>query len=194
MEAISNAASGTSLRSPSRRTSARVRDLVSADRGALAEMLARLSPETIRRRFHAPYPRVPGWALDGFLGTMGRDRASLVAAVRGEIVGHAMYVGLGDGREAEVAIVVEDRWQSRGIGKLLLAALAAEAKSRGVEVFVCYTLAENRRAGRLISSVFEEVGTTVAGSQYELRARLRSLKPPDGTAPRPASSSVDAGR
>lgn len=144
-------------------------------------MLARLSPETIRQRFHAPYPRVPEWALDGFLGTVGRDRGSLVAAVGDEIVGHAMYVELGDVREAEVAIVVEDRWQSRGIGKLLLAALAAEARDRGIEVFVCYTLAENRRAARLISAVFEEVGTTVAGDQYELRARLRSLKLPGGT-------------
>ena len=86
-----------------------------------------------------------------------------------------MYVGLGDGREAEIAVVVEDGWQSRGIGKLLLGALAAEARGRGVEVFICYTLAENRRAARLISAVFEEVGTTVAGAQYELRG---SLNPP----------------
>jgi GNAT superfamily N-acetyltransferase len=175
LEAVSKQAAGTSVRSPRRR--AAVRGLVSADRGALAAMLARLSPETIRLRFHAPYPRVPEWALASFLGAVGRDRGALVAVAGGEIVGHAMYLGLGDGREAEFAAVVEDRWQSRGIGKLLLAALAAEAKGRGVEVFVCYTLAENRRAARLISAVFEEVGVTVSGTQYELRARLGSMKP-----------------
>ena len=83
MEAVSNPAAGASVRSPSRRTAARIRDLVSADRGALAEMLARLSPETIRLQFHAPYPRVPEWALDSFAGALGRDRGSLVA-VAGE--------------------------------------------------------------------------------------------------------------
>ena len=153
--------------------------MVSADRAALAEMFARLSPETIHRRFHAPYPRVPGWALDRLIGAVGRDRGSLVAVVGARIVGHAMNVGIGDGREAEVAVVVEDGWQSRGVGKLLLAALATEARGRGVEVFTCYTLAENLRAVRLISAVFDEVETRVAGPQYELRAPLGSLKSVD---------------
>lgn len=174
MEAISNPAAGRATQLPVHGTGVCIRRMGSADRGALAEMFARLSPETIHRRFHAPYPRVPGWALDRFIGT-GRDQRSLVAVVGARIVGHAMYVGLDNGREAEVAVVVEDGWQSRGIGKLLLAALATEARSRGVEVFICYTLAENRRAGRLISAVFDEVDTRVAGLQYELRAPLWSL-------------------
>jgi GNAT superfamily N-acetyltransferase len=172
---------GTSVRSPSRRAAVHIRDLIGADRGALAEMLARLSPETIRLRFHAPYPRVPEWALESFLEAAGPNRRSLVAVAGDEIVGHAMYVGIGDACEAEFAVVVEDRWQSRGVGKLLLAALAAEARERGVEFFVCYTLAENRRAARLVSAIFGEVGTTVSGTQYELRAPLGSLKPVDRT-------------
>ena len=53
-----------------------------------------------------------------------RDGGSLVAVAGGEIVGHAMYARENGDDEAEVAVVVEDRWQSRGVGKLLLAGLA----------------------------------------------------------------------
>ena len=122
-----------------------VRSVSSGDVERLRRMFSRSSPGTIYRRFHSPYPRVPGWALER-LGNLGnvdhRDAEFLVATVGDEVVGHAMYVRAGDGREAEAAIVVEDGWQSRGIGKLLLSRLAAEARWRGIEVFVCVTLAE----------------------------------------------------
>ena len=159
-----------------------VRSVSSGDVERLRRMFSRSSPGTIYRRFHSPYPRVPGWALER-LGNLGnvdhRDAEFLVGTVCDEVVGHAMYVRAGDGREAEAAVVVEDRWQSRGIGKLLLSRLAAEARWRGIEVFVCVTLAENRRAFLLVASVFDEVGYALEGGSYVLRAPLRSLKPRD---------------
>lgn len=52
--------------------------------------------------------------------------------------------------EAEVAIVVEDRWQSRGVGKQLLFELAEDAKRQGVEASFCMFLFENRVVPRLV--------------------------------------------
>ncbi len=153
-----------------------VRSVSSGDVERLRRMFSRSSPGTIYRRFHSPYPRVPGWALEHLGNVDHRDAEFLVATVGDEVVGHAMYVRAGDGREAEVAVVVEDRWQSRGIGKLLLSRLAAEARGQGIEVFVCVTLAENRRAFLLVAAVFAEVGHTLEGGSYVLRASLRSLK------------------
>jgi GNAT superfamily N-acetyltransferase len=60
------------------------------------------------------------------------DKEALVAPARDEIVGHAMYARQ-EAREAEMAIVVEDRWRSRGIGRLLLSRLAEEAGRWGIE-------------------------------------------------------------
>jgi GNAT superfamily N-acetyltransferase len=52
-----------------------------------------------------------------------------VAVAGTEIAGQAMYVrDPRDGREAEVAAVVEDRHQSGGVGRLLLSEIAAEAR------------------------------------------------------------------
>ena len=40
-----------------------------------------------------------------------------------------MYVRPGNGREAEAALIVEDAWQSKGIGGLLLGDLGEEAST-----------------------------------------------------------------
>ena len=85
-----------------------VRPVSPGDEEGLGEMLSRLSQESIYLRFHAPYPRVPGWAVASFADANRPDGESLVAVADGEIVGHAMYVRQG-AEEAEIAVVVEDR-------------------------------------------------------------------------------------
>lgn len=158
-----------------------VRALTSGDAERLGRMFSRSSPATIYRRFHSPFPRLPEWALERLTGVdhrdaESRDAESLVAVVGDEVVGHAMYVRSEDGGEAEAAVVVEDGWQSRGIGKLLLGGLAMEGRRRGIETFTCVTLAENRRAFLLVAAVFAEVGYALEGGSYVIRAPLRSLK------------------
>ena len=75
-----------------------VRPVRSEDEDGLRGMLSRLSPEAIYLRFHAPYPRVPAWAVAAFAdaataatgspslrgGRRGR-RARHVRALRGRV-------------------------------------------------------------------------------------------------------------
>ncbi len=153
-----------------------IRSVSAGDKAALRRMFCRLTSQTIYRRFHTPYPSVPGWMLDLMIDVDHRDREALVAVAGGEIVGHAMYVRE-DGGEAEVAVAVEDRWQSKGVGKLLLSDLAREASRRGIETFTGLALGENRRVLDLISAVFAEVGYTIRDGHYVIRVPLRTLKP-----------------
>ena len=52
----------------------------------------------------------------------------------------------------EIAIVVEDGWQHRGLGSLLLdALLAAAAERRNLRVFTADVLADNRPMLRVLS-------------------------------------------
>lgn len=113
------------------------------DREKLRVMFARSSPETIYRRFHIPYPEIPEWMLSLMLGTDRLDKEVLVAVAEERIVGHAMYVRLGDDAEAEMAITVEDRWQSMGVGKSLLLELAQRARLRDIETFTGEVLGHN---------------------------------------------------
>jgi acetyltransferase len=78
-------------------------------------------------------------------------RAAIVAAgPDGELVGVARYGCSPGGDEAEIALVVEDAWQHRGLGTILLSALLDHAESRGITRFLAYVLADNRRMLGLI--------------------------------------------
>ena len=120
-------ASVTSKRSPSAQA-IRVRVVSPGDEEKLRIMVSRLWRETIYRRFHAPYPRLPGWVLSRLAEAGRYDGESLVAIMGDEILGHTMYLRVDNGRETEVALIVEDAWQPKGIGKLLLTEMAEEAR------------------------------------------------------------------
>ena len=113
------------------------------DGEALRAMFSRTSSETIYRRFQLPYPEVPQWMVALMLGD-DHHKEALVAVTEEKVVGHAMYVRLEYGTEAEIAIIVEDGWQSKGVGKSLLSELARRARPRGVETFSGEVLATNR--------------------------------------------------
>ncbi len=151
------------------------RTVSAGDQDRLRAMLSRLSRETIYLRFHSPYPRVPEWALTLLAKADQHGGQALVAAVGEEVVGHAMYVQLEE-RDAEIAIVVEDRWQGLGIGKLLLLKLTEAARRRGIETFVCACLAENRRVPRLINSVFAEAAYEMNDGTRLARVSLHALR------------------
>ena len=139
-------------------------------------MLSRVSSETIYQRFHILYPEVPEQTLALMLDVDHPDKEFLVAVAEEEIVGHAMYVRLGDGREAEMAIIVEDGWQSRGVGRLLLSELAERARLRGIEAFTGEILGQNRRMGRL-AAMFARAAYTINDGLYHVRMSLRTLEP-----------------
>lgn len=79
---------------------------------------------------------------------------SLVAELAGEIIGMASYQTLDTPNRAEVAMIVADRCQSRGVGTLLLEHLVSGARQRGVDVFHAEVLAENSK----MLQVFTDIG------------------------------------
>ena len=155
-----------------------VRAVSSGDKDGLRGMFSRLSKKTIYQRFHMPYPRVPEWALASFMRA-DDQAASLVALVGDEIVGHAIYVLSNNGRDSEFALVVEDRWQSQGVGKQLLSELAERARHRGVETFTGEVLGENQRVLGLLNAVFVEVNYLMKDGVYHVRAPLRTSEEMD---------------
>src|SRR5215470_1272316 len=87
----------------------------------LERMFYRLSPDTIYFYLFVPVPRQPRWAerLGALARADGHDHYALVALAGGEIVGIARYDRGAVPEEAEFAILIEDAWQRRGLGKLL---------------------------------------------------------------------------
>ena len=151
-----------------------VRDLSAGDGPGLRAMFGKLSGETIYKRFHAPYPRVPEPMLVHLMGRGGGR--SLVAVAEGGVLGHALYAG-GSGCEAEVALVVEDGWQPRGTGKPLLSGLARKATGRGLESFTAEGHGGNRRVLGPADSVFAGARRTPRGGSYAMFMPLRGPRP-----------------
>jgi RimJ/RimL family protein N-acetyltransferase len=102
-----------------------------------------LSPETTRRRFFAIHPELSPDELYRFTHVDHTDREALVALVVDEIVAVARFDRIGRGPVAEIAFVVADEWQGRGLATLLLAKLADRAGAVGIDRFVAETLSHN---------------------------------------------------
>ncbi|HEX6756096.1 MAG TPA: GNAT family N-acetyltransferase, partial [Mycobacteriales bacterium] len=119
------------------------------DAARIVALHSRLSDRTIYLRYFGAYPRIPERDLRRLVQVDYVDRVALVAELGEEIVGVGRYDRIGSGGDAEVAFVVEDAHQGRGLGSVLLEHLAAAARERGIRRFVAEVLAENSRMVRV---------------------------------------------
>ncbi|MFM7535597.1 MAG: GNAT family N-acetyltransferase [Acidimicrobiales bacterium] len=140
----------------------RIRSIRPDDAGALVRFHLRLSPETIYYRFFAAKPRLTDREVERFVTVDGVERAALVAELGEEIVAVGRFDRWTGTDEAEVAFVVDDAHQGRGLGSLLLEQLVALARDVGITRFTAETLPDNRamlstftRAGFEVRSRFE---------------------------------------
>jgi GNAT superfamily N-acetyltransferase len=155
-------------------TQAYIRIATPSDGEKLRAMFARSSQKTIYRRFHIPYPEVPDWMVTLMLEADHHEKETLVAVVEEKIVGHVMYARECVDGEAEMAILVEDEWQSMGIGKALLSELEERATLRGIDTFVGDVLGENRSMLGLAAESFAGTGYAIEDGVYHVRMPLRT--------------------
>ncbi len=137
---------------------AHIRPIRPDDLEQLRALHSRLSPQSIYFRFFSPIPRVPEPQLHRLVEVDYRDRFALVAELDGEVVAVVRYDRGHDAAAAEVAFVVEDHHQRRGLATVMLEHLAAVARSNGIERFDAETLPDNRA----MMDVFRHAGFDVS--------------------------------
>ncbi len=126
----------------------RLRPIRPADDEAMIAAFNRLSDRTIYLRFHHAVKHMTKDEVKHYTHVDYANTFALVA-ITGEppeeqIIAVGRYARLGDSDRAEVAFVVEDSHQGRGIATQLLDNLAAVARERGINTFEADVLAENR--------------------------------------------------
>jgi acetyltransferase len=109
--------------------------------------VAALSPDTRHNRLLGGARRITREYIDSLITVdYARDMA-LAASVMLEghetLIGVARYVRVGEDA-CEFALVVADAWQGRGIGRRMLAKLAAVARARGLKRIYGDVLSTNR--------------------------------------------------
>jgi RimJ/RimL family protein N-acetyltransferase len=132
----------------------RIRPISPDDRDELKAGFERLSPESRYRRFFSPLPRLSERELDRLTQVDHHDHEALVAIDEetGAGLAVARYVRV-DRETAEPAIAVADDWQGRGLGTVLLDALADRAREEGITCFRATVLATNAPAIALLEGL-----------------------------------------
>jgi acetyltransferase len=145
-----------------------IRPMTPADAPALQAMHSRLSPDTVYMRFFTMVRTLSDRELERLTHVDHVNRVAFVAVLRDEIIGVVRFDRLGRTGDAEVAVVVEDSHQGRGLGPLLLEHLAAAGEDRGIERFVASVLPANRRMLAVFRSAGYEVERQFADGVVEL--------------------------
>lgn len=135
---------------------AHLRPIRPDDGEKLLALHASLSRETRYYRFFSYHPELTSDEVERFTHVDYDQRLAIVAELNGEFIAVGRYDGVGDGG-AEVAFVVQDAHQGRGLGSILLEHLAVAARRRGIVRFYADTLATNTK----MKGVFHDAGYKV---------------------------------
>ncbi|MFI6377209.1 GNAT family N-acetyltransferase [Streptomyces sp. NPDC050546] len=163
---------------------ARIRPITVDDADRLVSFYEQVSDESKYYRFFAPYPRLSAKDVHRFTHHDFVDRVGLAATVGGEFIATVRYDRIGaDGTpasapadEAEVAFLVQDAHQGRGVASALLEHIGAVARERGIRRFAAEVLPANNK----MIKVFTDAGYTQKRSFEDGVVRLEfDLEPTD---------------
>ncbi|MYR43765.1 GNAT family N-acetyltransferase, partial [Streptomyces sp. SID5910] len=150
------------------------RDLVAAK-----AMHERCSDRTLGMRYHGPVGDTDRYLNHLLSPRYGRTLAVQTASGRIVGLGHLLW----DGDETEVALLVEDSWQRRGVGGELLGRLVAMAAETGCASVYAVTQASNtgmvaamRGLGLPLDYQIEE-GTLVVTARLDAESRAAARLP-----------------
>jgi GNAT superfamily N-acetyltransferase/predicted amino acid-binding ACT domain protein len=120
-----------------------LRPIEPADAGAVRDMHDRCSRESRRLRYFSAKPRLPDRLILAFCDR-GRGLSLVASGPDGSVLGLAHLMYTLDPGVAELAFLIEDRWQGRGLGASLGARLLSVAREEGLVEARVMMLRENR--------------------------------------------------
>ncbi|MFD7072784.1 GNAT family N-acetyltransferase [Nocardioides sp. NPDC059952] len=155
-------------------TIARVRDAAAGDRGQLVELHDLLSDRhRYERFFHVGELDGLRFVEDLLPRLAVGEAVAKVVVVDGRIVGLASGTRTGADGEAELALVVADRYVHHGVATLLLEHLAVAAAGAGVTDLVAYVMAENAPAFDVLQHAGFDLTSTAHEDTVEVRFPVR---------------------
>ncbi|MFI0985830.1 bifunctional acetate--CoA ligase family protein/GNAT family N-acetyltransferase [Streptomyces exfoliatus] len=163
---------------------ARIRPITADDADRLVSFYEQVSDESKYYRFFAPYPRLSAKDVHRFTHHDFVDRVGLAATVGGEFIATVRYDRIDErglpasapADEAEVAFLVQDAHQGRGVASALLEHIAAVARERDIRRFAAEVLPANNK----MIKVFTDAGYTQKRSFEDGSVRLHlDLEPTD---------------
>jgi GNAT superfamily N-acetyltransferase len=128
------------------------------DQERMRDLFYNLSQQTVYYRFMSRMKRIPQKQIQDFVYIDHRNEVVIVGtlpeASGEEIIAVGGYYLDPRTNRAEVAFVVRDQWQNRGIGSFMMKFLTGIARRNGIAGFTAEVLQENRG----MQSVFDKSG------------------------------------
>ncbi|MFC4589366.1 bifunctional acetate--CoA ligase family protein/GNAT family N-acetyltransferase [Sphaerisporangium corydalis] len=141
---------------------AHLRPIRPDDAGILRAFYSRLSDQSIYFRFFGPRPRLSDREVRWFTTVDYVNRVALIATLGTEMMAVVRFDRMDQQDSAEVAFLVEDAHQGRGVASVLMEHLRAAARERGIKRFIADVLPSNNR----MMAFFRQAGYT-AQSEFE---------------------------
>lgn len=142
------------------------------DETALSEMLYSLSKESVQTRYFTHTMRFPHKDVQQITNIDYRQNLCIVGTVPSaseeRIVAIAQYFLDPKTQAAEVAFIVQDEWQRKGMGTFLLDYLTQIARKRGVKRFYAKVLPKNRAMLTVFHNSGYKVNTEFDGEAYSI--------------------------
>jgi len=153
-----------------------VRRADTGDLEAARAMHERCSARTLSLRYHGPVGDADRYLNHLLSPRFGRTLAVQTASGRIVGLGHLLW----DGDETEVALLVEDTWQRRGIGAELLERLVALAVEAGCESVYAVTQSSNTGMVAAMRGLELPLDYQIEEGTLVITARLAPRVSPEG--------------
>jgi GNAT superfamily N-acetyltransferase len=151
-----------------------MRPVDAADVDEIVHALERLSPKSLYQRYFTAPPDPTRMVTTHLALVDHRDHEAFVVLDGPTVVAMAQWDrSARDPAEAEVAVLVAEEWQHRGLGRALVRATAGDALRHGVHTLVATVLTENRD-GRGLARRQQPTSIELDGPQTNYRFDLAS--------------------
>ncbi|HEX4439534.1 MAG TPA: GNAT family N-acetyltransferase [Thermoanaerobaculia bacterium] len=149
------------------------------DVAAVEALMGSVSREALQMRFMSAVTQVARSTVDFMCAAEPRDRLSLLVivdqGVGARVVAIGTYFAVGVGGHAEVAFLVQDAYQGRGISTLILERLAGIAAGAGFTGFEAEVLYENTAMIRVFRDSGFEVHQAAQGGSLHVEFPVGGL-------------------
>jgi GNAT superfamily N-acetyltransferase len=153
--------------------SACIRQVRPDDLEPVRQFVGGLSSTTAYLRFFTGIGRMPTALLRRLVEVDHVRSEAYVAWRDGEVIGHASYAQVpDDATGVEVAVVVTDAWQRKGLGGELMRTTLAAAAGHGFDALYIRVLAENRWVDRWVRRSWPNVRPILVDGEYEYRVPI----------------------
>ena len=141
------------------------RVIKSSDEDGMRRLFYRFSDRAVYYRYFSPIRAMPHKKMQEYVNIDYGRTISIVGVLEEEgverIITEGRYVRLTDRNVADVAFIVDEKYQGLGIGTYIFDLLVTTAKSRGIKGFIADVLTDNKS----MMKVFEK-------NQYPLRVTV----------------------